>query len=120
MTDKPLTDEELAALLPADGALAWSAPAWATFSIASGQECVFGCGGRAPRLGRERSGDEGHRPACPLVRLVAEVRRLRSEVAELRDEWELQERTIGTLDDNCKHLRSEIHAILRKHRDGKT
>jgi len=73
-----------------------------------------------------------------IPRLVAEVR-------HLRDEWELQERTIATLGADCKHLRSDewlqkaaeeikshrwtspldgddkpldVLAILRKHRDG--
>jgi hypothetical protein len=72
----PPTERELALLLP-EGRT-WTASAVAAFRIDVDGQCVFGCGGRAPRFGQELSPDQGHRPDCMLVRLVSEVRRLRA------------------------------------------
>jgi hypothetical protein len=109
----PLTDEDLDAL--AGDKLANTGDSMRFYALGGDQLCLWRCGGRAARLGRERSEDEGHRPHCPIYRLVAEVRRLRSDewlraaALEIADKYES-----GTV----SRLASAV-TILRKHRDGK-
>lgn len=105
----PLTDRELDAL--AGDKLENDGDSMRFYALDGDQLCLWGCGGRAARLGRERSEDEGHRPHCPIYRLVAEVRRLRS------DEW-LKRAALEIADIPLRAGGSRLE-ILRKHRDGK-